>query len=82
MQVCLQLLIDLGADMDRRTGDDEESTALMYAVFFNYRMVVKVLLEAGADPNIKDVHGYTALDWSKYFNYRRISKMLKEYGAV
>ena len=51
----MQLLIDLGADVDRQTGDKEDTTALMYAVFFNWRMVVRVLLEAGADPNIREL---------------------------
>ena len=53
----------------------------MTAVAFNYRSVVTVLLEAGADPNIKDSDGWTALDWANYYNYRRISKILASYGA-
>ena len=66
--------------MDRQTGEWNE-TALMIAVAFNYRDVVRVLLEAGADPNIKDSDGWTALDWAHYYNYRRITKILNEYGA-
>ena len=76
-----QLLIDLGAEIDRKTGMWED-TALFTAVSYNYREVVRVLLEAGADPNIKDNLGYTVLDWCKYYNFRRLSKILIEYGAM
>ena len=45
-----QLLIDLGADIDRRVGYFNY-TALMSAVFFNYRDTVTVLLDNGAGEN-------------------------------
>ena len=67
--------------MDRQTGDFND-TAMMTAVYFNYRDVVTVLLDNGADPNIKDIDGWTALDYAQYFNYRRIVKILSEYGAA
>ena len=67
--------------MDRQTGEWNE-TALMLAVYFNYRDVVTTLLDNGANPNLKDKEGWTALDWAIYFNYRRIAKILSAYGAA
>merc|ERR1711981_1175167 len=77
----VQLLIDLGADMDRQTGDWND-TALHAAVYYNYRGVVTVLLDNGANPNLKDSGGWTPMDWAIYFNYRRITKILASYGGA
>ena len=54
----------------------------MVAVYFNYRDVVTLLLDNGADPNIEDAAGWTAMDWAVYFNYRRIAKILQSYGGA
>lgn len=43
---------------------------------------VKILLERGADPNIRDYHGRTALRYAKYAKDEKIVKLLLEYGAV
>ena len=43
---------------------------------------LRVLIEGGADLNIKDMDGYTALFWAQEYNYRRIVKLLKKHGAT
>ncbi|AJQ96696.1 ankyrin repeat domain-containing protein [Gynuella sunshinyii] len=40
--------------------DNEGHTALMIAVYYGSEEAVQVLLDAGADPNIRDVHGHNA----------------------
>ena len=42
----------------------------------------RVLIEEGADLNLRDDDGYTALFWAQEYNYRRIVKMLKKHGAT
>ena len=37
---------------------------------------IKVLLEAGADPNIPDSVGKTSLDYARQFNFKEIEKLL------
>ena len=47
-------------------------------VFIN----IRVLIEGGADINLRDEDGYTALYWAQEYNYRRIVKLLKKHGAT
>lgn len=42
--------------------------------------VVKALLEAGADPDIKTHPGYTALDYAKDSNHYELSALLRTAG--
>mmetsp|Transcript_55413 Transcript_55413/g.125942 ORF Transcript_55413/g.125942 Transcript_55413/m.125942 type:complete len:197 (-) Transcript_55413:214-804(-) len=42
----------------------ERRTALMAAVIFDQAACVRILLQSGADPTIRDKHGKTALDMS------------------
>jgi ankyrin repeat protein len=46
-----ETLINAGAEID--TIDSHEKTALVYAVERNARMLVRLLLEKGADPNVR-----------------------------
>ena len=50
----------LDADLDLKSKDG--STALLIASFFAHPEIVEALLEAGADPNIRNNNGSTALD--------------------
>ena len=43
---------------------------------------LRVLIEGGADINLRDEDGYTALYWAQEYNYRRIVKLLKKHGAT
>jgi hypothetical protein len=55
-----QLLIEHGADLNARNGND--GTALMFATLFGRHNIVPVLLEAGADTTLRDVRGLSARD--------------------
>jgi truncated hemoglobin YjbI/ankyrin repeat protein len=56
---------------DRRAGDPEgatgvralNATALHYAARAGFLRTIEVLLDHGADPDVRDSHGRTPLDW-------------------
>ncbi len=60
----VQYLLDAGALVDV-VDNDEQFTALMFAAAEGQLENVKLLAEAGADRNRKDVDGETAIDFAK-----------------
>jgi len=54
-KTALQLLLDMGADINERNSDGE--TALLEAVHYNHLSCVKLLIERGADPTIESTIG-------------------------
>jgi len=63
--------------------DEDGRTALILASVMHHTDIVKMLLEAGANPNLTDGYGKTALMWAAYWGRSRTSivKMLLEAGA-
>ena len=53
------------------------TTALMHAVSSNRALTVKLLLEAGADINMKDESGRTALMWAVERGHTDIVELLQ-----
>jgi ankyrin repeat protein len=68
-----------GFKVDARIMDDK--TALHLAVFFGNNEICKLLLEYGADPNIKDESGYIALHWARTLRNTSIYKLLLDNGT-
>lgn len=58
-----------------------KSTALHIASYYNFKHVVKQLLDNGADVNIVDSRGRTALIFASYYNFIDIVKLLVDKGA-
>lgn len=56
-------------------------TALIIAAQEGNADIVKVLLQKGADVNIKDVNGDTALVWAEKNNYNEIAQLFKQAGV-
>lgn len=86
----VQVLLDNGAEINAL--DDEGRTALHWAVIqgqsrdvdLNHDPVIKLLLENGADPNIRDKSGGgTALHWATYCggNWGLLRNLLVDFGA-
>ena len=73
----LNYLIQKGADVNVQTKS-EKSSVLMFACDDNNLEIVKMLLEAGANPNLKDEDGETALQKT---DSEEIKQLLKQYGA-
>ncbi|GIN69554.1 hypothetical protein J14TS2_00290 [Bacillus sp. J14TS2] len=56
-----------------------EAVALAYGSR-TYQDIIRILLENGANPNLKDHHGKTALDYAQELNYVEMKNILKEYN--
>lgn len=62
-----RLLIDAGADVNRRTEIDASETPLMEAAFRGQPSTVRLLLEHGADPSMRDtVNDRTPLEIAQH----------------
>jgi len=60
----VKVLLDWGVEID--VSDDELSfTALMWSSLENRLQIVKNLVEAGADVNLKDKKGFSAVDYTR-----------------
>ncbi len=56
-------LLANGADVNETTGGGQ--TALILAVIFGHTNLVKLLVNAGADPQLRDNLGLNAIEWAK-----------------
>lgn len=61
-KIVIQALIEIGANLDLQ--DKEGWTALMMAVKYSTLDIVKLLINAGADPNIKNKMNKTAIHFT------------------
>lgn len=62
-----QLLIEAGADVDRRTEIDAQETPLMEAAYAGRPETVQLLLDHGADASLRDtIHNRTPLEIARY----------------
>ena len=57
------------------------STALMWASKSGHTEIVKLLLDASADTQIKNNLGHGALDWALEKEYHAIANMLRSAGC-
>ncbi len=56
-------------------------TPLIYSSSVGYEDIIKTLLDAGADPNIRDDYGRTSLMYASLSGYESAVRMLLENGA-
>lgn len=78
MQKILKLLIKKDADVNILNKYAKWKTLLINASYYENVEIVQILLEAGADPNLKDDDGETAMMKT---DSEEIKKLLKKYGA-
>lgn len=78
---CVQFVIGKGVELDRKTTNGTEETAIHCATRNGHTSVVKVLAEAGASTNVPDAAGTTALHLATYNGHLEIATLLIEYGA-
>ena len=66
-------------DVNMENNDGYGRTALMYAVCREDYNTVKLLLDNGADVNMKNNDGDTALDYAKEYERTEIIELLNKY---
>ncbi len=69
-----EMLLENGASTDDVASD---RTAIIAASFNGHRNLVRLLLEHGADQNIRDNSGKTALMWAEERGHRRVARTLE-----
>ena len=77
-------LIERGAAVNaKRVVWDCNSTALHVATEGGATELARLLLESGADPNIRDdKYEGTALDWAEFCGQPEIAALLRQRGAT
>lgn len=76
-----KVLLDHGAAVNDKDRSRFGNTALDAAVAANSPDVVRILLAAGADPNVRDSADYTPLHKAAQHGNLAIVRMLLEHGA-
>ena len=75
----MRLLLKLGAELDERGL--QRRTALMRAAAAGHADVVQVLLEAGANPRMRDEAGATAADLARQLGHAEALASLESHAA-
>lgn len=82
----IQLFLNAGTDINSReeNGGEFSDTLLTLAAIHQQDEAMKLLLELGADPNLRGNGGYTALDilHIEREEYAEAEKLLLSYGAT
>ena len=71
----------LEQDIDVNERAEYGWTALLYAAAQGYPQIVQLLLHAGANPDIGNVHGVTPLMFGARYGNSEVCEALLEYGA-
>jgi uncharacterized protein len=69
-----------GADVNA-VHDDTRLAPLMFAAYFGHDAVVRLLLEKGAQANLKDATGASAADWAAQGGHDATAEVLTKAGA-
>jgi ankyrin repeat protein len=76
---CIKLFLSNGANVDHIS--DTHGTALQAAVSRGNYACTRLLLEAGADPNLRGAYTADTVAMALEYGYTRIWEDLKQYGA-
>jgi ankyrin repeat protein len=76
----LRMLIDSGADLNARTNNPRRLTPLFRAVWTGKESALRILLDAGADPQLPCWYGQTTLTRATSKNHTGIMRLLLDAG--
>ena len=77
----IQDLITLGANLDWQIEEEFNYTLFHWATIDGELEIVKMLIDAKANPNLKNLWGWTALHCAAMYNKVEIARMLIDAGA-
>jgi ankyrin repeat protein len=77
----IAILLKYGASVDG-WDLDHDATPLLMAVFRGQRETMRILLEAGADPNVRGSEGDSPLRWCVEQGDREMVELLLHHGAA
>ena len=77
----VDFLIDKGAKINLKAKNESVVAPVNSAVASGNEQIVKLLLEAGANPNLTQQSGITPLHSAAYRGDEKICKLLVEYGS-
>lgn len=77
----LLALLETGADIDA-VDDIGGATALTHAAWLGEENIVELLLDHGADIDVRDASGHTALHWAAEGGYSDMVSLLLNKGAT
>src|SRR6266566_1710339 len=77
----MKVLLANGADVNAKPPSRFQNTAVDSAVSGDHADIVRMLLDAGADPNATREGGNTPLDDAREKGHQAIAELLKERGA-
>ena len=74
----VEMLVNLCVDINAK---NEGETALMKASQKGYKEIVEILLENGADVNVKGYSDWTALMHASHYGHKDVVELLLENGV-
>jgi len=77
----VRLVLDRGADVNARARTKFKNTPLQAALLANQLSTAKLLLERGADPLVRQAHGFTPLQEAAFHGDRDLVDLLLTAGA-
>jgi ankyrin repeat protein len=77
----VQLLLDHGADLQARSRNKFKNTPLQVALLPGQLATTKLLLERGADPRVRQAHGFTPLHEAALLGRRDLVDLLLAAGT-
>jgi ankyrin repeat protein len=78
----IDMLLFRKPDLNIDVRDENGWTPLIWAARRGHKSIVRLLLNNGANPNLKDIYGWSAMIWAIGKGYFRIFRLLKKAGAI